>query len=155
MPYDLVGDDGDYLGDELIGDDLVGASRRRGGGGGGGKKIIATGVSRWREFVLGFGSTSIAAGATSNITARPQIPFKGRRVMTSGAGLFLTDIKVGNKSQLPQAGNIMNEFFAATSVGTNLSLDTAMPAVDVIMSVNNPTGGAVVFNGAIWGLAAY
>jgi hypothetical protein len=168
MPYDIVGSEYDIVGDDLmgeddlVGDELVGAVRRRRAVRRGAApmrpatQLVRQGYDHARKFPLPLGSQTIGAGATVNVIGRPQIPFRVERLVTTGvAGLLIDDVRVGNKSQLPQAGALPNEIFGFTAVAVALMGDTAAPAMDVTVVVRNPTGGGLVFAGAIIGAAAY
>lgn len=100
-------------------------------------------------------ATSIGAGATVQIRLQPQVPFKPKRLSTPGAaGLFIVDILVGNASQFVASGEIPVECFGPTATYVNLKGDTAVPGVDIIVTVRNPTAGALVFSGMILGPVA-
>jgi len=99
--------------------------------------------------------TAIAAGATVQIRLQPQVPFKPKRISTPGAaGLLITDVLVGNASQYVAAGAIPVECFSPTATYVQLKGDTAVPGVDIIVVVNNPTGGSLTFSGMIVGPVA-
>lgn len=100
-------------------------------------------------------ATSIGAGLTVQIRLQPQVPFKPKRLSTPGAaGLFIADILVGNASQFVASGEIPVECFSPTATYVNLKGDTAVPGVDIIVVVRNPTAGALVFSGMILGPVA-
>lgn len=113
--------------------------------------------SRARDIPMGFDSgVAVPAGGTVNITQRPQIPFRPARLTIPSdiAGSFLVnDMKVGNKSQLAANSALPGRMFQENAVGNNLLLDTASPAIDVVLSVTNISGGAVRFNAGIVGPA--
>ena len=144
--YDAVGD----VLDDLLADDSAGAispqAFRRG---------VKTKVNRvLRRFPIGLGATSVAAAATLTISVNPQLPFKIERLLIPGsAGLLITDLKVGTVSQFVAPGSIPVEVFAADSIGVFLKGDTAVPGVNIDLTVNNPTGGAIVLSGAYIGVA--
>lgn len=153
---DLVGYDeivgGDY---EIVGDDLVGAVRRRGRRLPIQRRLVRRPPNQSRELVIGLGSTSITTLATATITARPQVPFRPKRFVSPGAaGLLITDLKVGNRSQLVAAGSIPVEVFSQLAVDVGMQFDTVGPAMDLVAVVNNPTGGTLAFSGAFIGDAA-
>src|SRR5262249_43321737 len=118
------------------------------------KKMIRTTPTKARRLPLPLGSQSVAAAATVTISARPQVLFKPKRLLVVGAGLLINDIKVGNSSQLVQAGSIPNEAFFNVAVDAYVDFDTVQPATDFIVVVNNPTGAAVTFAGVVIGLCA-
>lgn len=171
----LLGDDFDELagyGEQIIGDDfdddvaailsgmsddddMVGAIRRK-------KakranlmraKMALRGVKNreLRKYPLGLGATNLGAGATAIIGANPQLPFRVRRLVTASVNLLIENIQVGTQSQFVAAGAVPTEVFAPNSFDVDLKGDTAVPGVQVQLTVSNPTAGALVFSGAIIG----
>lgn len=110
-----------------------------------------------REFPLGFESpTTIAPGATATITSRPQIPFKGARLIVPSdiAGSFsILDLRVGKNSQFTSSGAVPARTFQENAVGIRLSLDTAQISQDVTLQVQNIGGAPQTFRASIIGSA--
>jgi hypothetical protein len=98
-----------------------------------------------RNFPLGFGSvTFVNAGQTSfNLTANPQRPFKGHRLVidvrrSSGATAELveiTQLNVGQGNQLMSAAALPAEAFRPDSFDTKLSLDPSTPGIDIVIGL--------------------
>lgn len=98
-----------------------------------------------RNFPLGFGSfTFLPAGITlTNLTANPQKPFKGARLMVQvnrsvGAVaelVTITNLDVGTGNQLVSAQALPAEGFAATAFDTGLSLDPATPGIQIVLGI--------------------
>lgn len=107
-----------------------------------------------RRYPLGLGATSIGAGATAIISANPQLPFRVSRLVTPSSGLLIDNVAVGTVSQFVSAGAVPVEVFAPNAVGVALRGDTAVPGVQVQITISNPTGGPLVFSGAIIGTVA-
>jgi hypothetical protein len=107
-----------------------------------------------RRYPLGLGATSLGAGTTAIISANPQLPFRVARLVTPSTGLLIENIQVGTQSQFVAAGAVPTEVFAPDAQDVELRGDTAVPGVSVQITVSNPTGGALVFSGAIIGLVA-
>lgn len=112
-----------------------------------------------RKQVLGMSSSStIAAAASSTITARPQtFAFKPERVFipaTIGPNFTIQDIKVGNISQLVQSGDLPAEAFSQTSFGIEMDMDTVQTSQDFIVQVTNISGAASTFRALILGRSA-
>jgi hypothetical protein len=145
---EIQGDEMGY-GDEIQGDELGAARGRRRGGGGGGKVVAAT-----KKLALGIGSTNIATLTSAVITVTPQCPFRLSRFTTPVVGLQVLDIKVGTNSQFVGSGSIPIETFAKDAVGIELKGDTAVPGVDIALSLSNPTNATVAATGAYIGFAA-
>lgn len=111
-----------------------------------------------RQF-LGMESTgTVAAAASATITSRPQsFAFKPERLFvpaTIGPDFVITDIKVGNVSQLVQSGNLPAEAFSQTSFGIEMDFDTVQTSQDFIVQVTNISGGARTFRALVLGRAA-
>ncbi len=110
-----------------------------------------------REYPLGFASAdTIAAGASSRITTRPQVPFRLDRLVVPSdiAGLFtIDDVKVGKNSQFAAEGAVPARVFQENSVGVCLKGDTAQISMDITLNVTNISGGASRFRAAVIGPA--
>jgi len=93
-----------------------------------------------RNLFLGFTQTGIAASALATITVQPQLPFKGYRLSIPGQitpFFILADIKVGKDSQLVSPGSVPAQSFVETSVGDNISMDTADVGQLISLQVQN------------------
>jgi hypothetical protein len=156
MPYDIIGDSnliGDAV-DELLkgaddgvqGYDIVGAAQRA--------QLRNRQPTRLQRLALGLGITSLAATTSAIVTVTPQVPFKLERLISQSTGLTVNDVKVGTNSQFVGAGSIPIEVFARDAIGVSLKGDTAVPGVDIALSVSNPTAGVLTLTGAYLGLAA-
>ena len=116
------------------------------------------GYSEGRTLVIGFEFLAIAAGASATVTQRPQVLFRPQRVVVPSAvapNFTITDIKVGNKSQLVSSGPVPAEAFAQTSFGVQMKMDTCQVSMDLIIEVTNISGAPDDFRAAIYGSAAY
>jgi hypothetical protein len=155
--------------------DLVGA-RRRGG-------MRRTSAARARALIpnvpgvpqtsmrlqpLGLGATAFTAtsGTILSLSASPQRPFKGQRLViditrtgvTSTGLVTITRLDVGTDNQLVGSGAISAAAFAATSFDCNLSLAPATPGVLITVQfaisaapavVDRVDIGATIFGSAI------
>jgi hypothetical protein len=155
MPYDLLGYD--VLGDDDVEgtDDVLGAQVAPGGlrNARWAKQLRqgAPGAPAISEMMLplGLGSTTfVFGGATSaTLTAIPQLAYRGERIILSGfatisdntadaSALFeVTDIKVGQRSQLVSPQSIPAVAFTPTAFGVRLALDPAVPGIVISVSV--------------------
>ena len=110
-----------------------------------------------REFPLGFESPlAVPAGNTATITSRPQIPFRGERLIVPSdiAGSFsILDLRVGKNSQFTSSGAVPARTFQENAVGIRLMLDTAQISQDVTLSVQNVGGAPQTFRAALIGSA--
>lgn len=179
---DFVGDD--LIGDDdleaLLGDAYeIGARRRRGGrrGSPGGARNAGAAMQRAalmkrvqqgtlvreslptksRQYVLGMDSVvTVAAGATINITAQPQVVFRPERLVISSAiatSFLLNDFKVGKNSQFASSGAVPADAFAPTAFGVMLKCDTAQISNTLTMNVTNISAGALRFLASVFGEA--
>ena len=108
-----------------------------------------------RQYPLGFDSVAtVAAGATSQITSRPQVLFRPERLVLSQAAapaFLINDLIVGKNSQFAAAGTLPGDAFGPTAFGVRLRCDTAQISNDVVLDVTNISAGALRFNAAIFG----
>lgn len=107
-----------------------------------------------REFIIGFGPTSVAAATTAIFQAQPQLIFRGSRLIipsTIANNFVVNDIRVGKDSQAVSANPIPAAAFSELGVGVALGLDTATPGILITLSVANTTGGAQTFSAALIG----
>ena len=110
-----------------------------------------------REFPLGFESAAaIPDGSTATITSRPQIPFRGERLIVPSdiaGGFSILDLRVGKNSQFTSSGAVPARTFQENAVGIRLMLDTAQISQDVTLSVMNIGGAPQTFRAALIGSA--
>ncbi len=111
-----------------------------------------------RRLVLGMSSTgTVASGALATITARPQnLAFKPERIVipaTIASDFLITDIKVGNVSQLVQSGTLPAEAFTQQLFDGKMEMDTVNTSQDFVLQIQNTAGAARSFNAAVYGLA--
>lgn len=159
---DLTGDDAlaALLGDDLTGDDVLGAARRlaRRGRGRGQPTLAAPNLFQRPgmappskgKLPLGFGSLTCAAGSTGGtLTARPQVPWLGRKLIISIAGTNAGDYGVtvrptiGNRPVLAGGSPIDARSFPANGLDNDLLAEAAGPGVDVSLEfVVTPVVGA-------------
>lgn len=107
-----------------------------------------------RQYPLGFPTTSIAAGASANVTATTQVLFRGRRLIIPSriaSSVLIDDFKVGKNSQFPSSGPVPGRAFTESAVGVDLALDTAQVAQSITLAVTNTSLAAINFNAALLG----
>lgn len=109
-----------------------------------------------REQVLGFDTvTTVAAGASTNVTSQPQVVFRPDRLTISSAiasDFLINDIKIGRSSQLISSDALPADTFSNLSVGVGLKMDTAQISQDITLSVTNVSAGALRFTAALIGI---
>jgi hypothetical protein len=173
---DIMGDV-DIMGDDLVGDYLVGAplkrrSKRRLQAVRNAKAnqvlrramlakrlktakmIHRRGPTKTRIQSIGFTRAAVPANTTAEITARPQVLFRGTRLLVGGSiasSFVIEDIKVGRNSQFVATGAQPAEAFKDTATGDNVALDTCKPGVDLTLIVTNITGAAQDFRASLFG----
>lgn len=174
MAYEIgdyeIGDD-DVVGDELdalLGDDYEVGARRRAPQRAmarraapvrtsSGSVIRQSTPTKSREYVMGFDSVStVAAAATANVTAQPQVVFRPERLVVSSAiasSFLINDFKVGKNSQLAASGAIPADAFTPNAFGVRLKCDTAQISNVITLNVSNISGGALRFTAALFGEA--
>lgn len=151
---ELEGEVGGY-GEEIVGGEWALGARRRGRRRPGRNAFVRKVRNKQlRRYPLGLGVTNILAGATVIVRVNPQLPFMIERITTPTLGLTIDNVQVGTVSQFVAAGAVPTETFAPNAVAVQLKGDTAVPGVDIAVTVTNPTAGAVNFSGAIIGLVA-
>lgn len=120
---------------------------------------------------------------TAQITARPQrVAFRPERLVVSNyapvptvswwrrlspwhrapvlhgaADWLINDIKIGNRSQLAQSGDLPGDMFATSAIDSFVTFETAQTAMDVVLIVTyiGAARNGSTFNGAIIGTAAF
>ena len=81
---------------------------------------------------------SILPNTSAQITSRPQnVAFRPERVIIGGTpgDWIVNDVKVGNRSQFSQSGDVPGETFAATTIDSFVSFETVQTAMDFVMLV--------------------
>lgn len=109
-----------------------------------------------RRYPLGFPTTTVTASGTANITAQPQIPFRGERLVIPSdiaGGLLLTDVKVGKNSQLAAGNPLPGRAYTEQGWGVDMHLDTADISQFVQVNLSNTTGHDISFNALLLGRA--
>lgn len=97
----------------------------------------------------------VKRGQSAQITSRPQsLAYRVDFMMIENASHWLVnDIKVGNRSQLAQAGDVPGACFAAGSKGTDVLFDTLQVAMDFVLVVTyvGPKKDGEIFQCSIMG----
>ena len=81
---------------------------------------------------------NILPNTSAQITSRPQtVAFRPERMIIGGnAGdWIINDVKVGNRSQFTQSGDVPGEMFAATTIDSFVSFETVQTAMDFVVLV--------------------
>jgi hypothetical protein len=110
-----------------------------------------------RDMILGFNSKDgeqVPPGATANITSRPQVIFKMKKLIIPDAiadAFDIVDIKIGKNSQLATANPIAGSTFAVRKNGETFTTDTAQVSMDMTITVFNKTKEPMAFMAAAVG----
>lgn len=98
-----------------------------------------------KEIPLGFGVQAFTStsGTLLTFTARPQAVFRGRRLVidftrtgASATGLLtITSMLIGTRNQLVGTAGIIVSTFAGTAFGVDMTLDPAVPGIDVTLTI--------------------
>ena len=99
--------------------------------------IDYAGPSRADRVILPMSSGSnILPNTSVQVTARPQnVAFRPERIVIGGtpADWIINDVKVGNRSQFSQSGDVPGELFAATTIDSFVSFETVQTAMDFVI----------------------
>lgn len=119
--------------------------------------VTNTRPTKARQFPLGFESAiPVNPGTTAQITSRPQVPFRGERLIVPSdiAGSFsILDLRVGKNSQFVNAGSVPARMFQENATDMRLQCDTAQISQDVTISVQNIGGAPQTFRAGLVGSA--
>ena len=105
-------------------------------------------LTKSREYTIGFAGApvAIAGGASSQLKATPQVPFKGRRLIipsdVAGA-LVILNLIVGKNPVLVSADPVAARAFTELGVGVDLNMDTAQISQVISLSLQNTSGASV------------
>jgi len=116
------------------------------------------GPARADRILLPMSSAGNVTGSAT-ITARPQnVAYRPERIIVGGtpSNWTINDIKVGNRSQLSQAGELPGEAFANTAIDTFVSFETVQTAMDFVVQVTfiGTASAGEQFKAAVFGTAA-
>lgn len=118
------------------------------------KVVHSRGPTKSRIQSIGFTRAAVPANATVEITARPQVLFRGTRLMVGSSiaqNFVIEDIKVGRASQFVATGGQPAEAFKDTATGENVALDTCSPGVDLTLIITNISGTSSDFRASLFG----
>lgn len=119
--------------------------------------VQKVGLQSKRRNPLGFVPVSVAAGVSSQIPAAPQNLFRAERLVVPSDIAFdfgVTDIKVGNVSQLVQSAELPAAIFSEVAIDTNVSWDTAEVGNQISIVARNKSALAIDFTAALLGTIA-
>jgi hypothetical protein len=91
-------------------------------------------------FPRGEGGTTVTAGDTATVSARPQRPFQTQRFAwgsQTSAFFDINQLTIGQENMFVQAGTVPAEIFAQTGVSVALSGYIAWPGIDITLQATN------------------
>lgn len=135
----------DYVGDEV--DDMiqaVGADPARA------RQFAKTRAETGKRAPLGFGTYSIAAGASTILTARPQRAFQADRLLVTSSqlGVTISSIKVGDEEQV-LGGSVPAELYGTGALADSKSDDFTPSSGGIDFSITLTNGAATTSTGAV------
>jgi len=135
----LLGND-DFMGDDdFMGGDEMAGSR-----------------SGPQEQFYPFTRTSFATGVSADITGRPQRKFRTERLVVASiiaADFTFSRLLIGQDNMFVANGDASCQLFSEAAVGMRLRGYTAVPGLDITITVTNRAAGTLVFSGGIVGSA--
>lgn len=168
--YEIVGEDDDLLDAMAVSGDgmseIIGARKRgrrpkarlvRRIASKNAKAVMRRSPNRSRRYPLGFVPTAVAAGAAASIPAGPQNLFRAERLVIPSDIAFdfgVTDIKVGNQSQLVQNVQVPAAVFSEVAIDTEVTFDTAEVGNQISIDVVNNNVLNLTFRAAMLGSIA-
>ena len=103
---------------------------------------------------LGFGATSIPAGSTgTNVLVSTERPFTPQKMgcPSTVIGLLVTQVTVSGTNILANQQGVPIELLSEVSTFPQVAWPSLDTATGVTFTLQNPTGGALVFSGAFYG----
>jgi hypothetical protein len=140
----------DFVGAEYVGDDIEELVKQAGGGRSRPQAVSSPMARSSREIAkrgpLGFGSYSLAAGASQSFTARVQRAFHSDRLLvtSSAIGIVLTSVRIGDEEQV-LGGSVPAELYGVNALA-DVRPDDFSPApagLDITITLSNPTAGTI------------
>jgi hypothetical protein len=96
--------------------------------------------NKWRRYPIGFVSLAVPDAGTVNVTATPQVPFRGQRLTIPGTiaiNFVINSLVIGKDNQFAGSGAIPATTFAENAVGEDMNLDTAQIGNTIVLNVSN------------------
>lgn len=107
-----------------------------------------------RRQVIGHEPVTVAGGATAQVELKPQQLFRVERIFIPSeiaSSFRLRDIRVGNQSQLLQAGSLPAQAFTEVSIDSYVDFDTADIGNTITLEFTNKTNEEKVFSSMLAG----
>lgn len=113
----------------------------------------------WRIFPVGFHASLGAGGsatARQDVTIKPQVPFRIKRISVPSdiaSDVRIHDLKIGTASQFVAPGYICGTTVSEVAIDTCIETATAMPGIDITLSVENMSAEPMEFCATAFGIA--
>jgi len=136
--------------DSLLGDDFIGSDEM-------GDDSMNGPRAPVQEQFYPFTRTSFATLVAGDITGRPQRKFRTERLVVDSniAGDFtFSRLLIGQNNMFVANGDASCQLFTEAAVGMRLRGYTAVPGLDITITVTNRSLGTLIFSGGIVGSAA-
>jgi hypothetical protein len=150
---EIIGDELDAL---VSGDEIIGATTHKPRSGLH-AQVVNRAPDRLRRMTIGFGTTAVTTGQSVTISITPQETFRPERMIipsSIAADYSITDIKVGQRSQLVASGAIPAMVYSEVSVDSYVHWDTANVGNTISLTITNNGAGTTNFVGALHGTVA-
>lgn len=121
------------------------------------KAVVQKRLESSRRYPLGFTPTAVPANGTAVVPAGPQALFRAERIIVPSDIAFdlgITDLKVGNSSQLAQSVEVPAAMFTEVAIDSRITFDTAEIGNQISISLRNKTGAIVNFSAGMLGTVA-
>lgn len=108
-----------------------------------------------QRIMAGIPVQSLAAAASADVPVTVSEPFRPERLIleTAAQALQVNNLRIGTKSLNVTSNPISGNCFAEDSVGSHVIGYTAQAGVGFVLSLTNPTAGAISSGGGVFGLA--
>lgn len=102
---------------------------------------------------LGFGATTIPAGAVVTVPITTQRPFKPQHMRNPSTvfGLLIQQVGLEGTNTFANVAGVPIELFSEVATAQQIEWPTIDPSTGIQFVVFNPTAGALVFSGAFYG----
>ena len=107
-----------------------------------------------RRFSMSFNQAAVTAGSTVTISASPQKPFKGDRLIipsTIGPSFTVLAVIIGTAPQNVATGETSAVIYSEVSTNSNVDFDPAFPGINISLQVINISGGTLDFTATLFG----
>jgi hypothetical protein len=118
-------------------------------------QIGAAKVQANRRYAVGLGAVVVPAGGSAILRGAPTLKFRADRLMLvpTAPGALVTQVMAGNVSQTMGSNGSPVEAFGPVAFGAAMTGQTIDPAVEIFVTLTNPTIADITVSGTVLGLA--